>query len=523
MAAEIKRIFKVDGKPFYPLGRHHLYMGGYTARDESVIERSFQGLKQCNGNTMCVPIYWDQIEPEEGKYDFSSVDTLLRISRKYESKLIFLLFAHWKNGVMDFAPAYMKANPKKYRRVVTQSGGTLWVLSSHCKANLAADKKAYTAVCEHLKEVDGKQQTVIGMQIENEAGILGNERDYGPEAQAVYDSPVPAKLMSAMKKAGRGEVYDLWQKAGGKSAGSWPEIFGVEAGELMTAWSISSFINEIAGAGKAAYNIPMFINVWCAEAGWWPVPGEAYPSGGAVHKTVDIWKWFAPNLDLLAPDNFQPDRISHNAVYVNYVRDDNPLFIVESHPNLNGMFYDMADFNAIGYFVHFSQAEDGTIPPEQQRRIQLTRAAAAVLPLLLKYQGTGRIHAFEEGDPGIHGRLLYPVDFEGHMGLIGVNDRNPTRGAGLLIQAGKNEFYIVGINFRLMLRPKPVLGRSPVALLGGMDLSHPSFINYTERVDVGHFDKKGKFISDFRRNGDDMRGGVWVGPDDTVTRIITCD
>ena len=110
----------------------------------------------------------------------------------------------------------MKANPKKYRRVVTQSGGTLWVLSSHCKANLAADKKAYTAVCEHLKEVDGKQQTVIGMQIENEAGILGSERDYGPEAQAVYDSPVPAKLMSAMKKAGRGEVYDLWQKAGGK-------------------------------------------------------------------------------------------------------------------------------------------------------------------------------------------------------------------------------------------------------------------------------------------------------------------
>ncbi len=523
MAAAIKRIFKVDGKPFYPLGRHHLYMGGYTARDESVIERSFQGLKQCNGNTMCVPIYWDQIEPEEGKYDFSSVDTLLRISRKYESKLIFLWFAQWKNGVMDFAPAYIKANPKKYKRVVTQSGATLWVLSSHCQANLEADKKAYTAVCKHLQEVDSKQQTVIGMQIENEAGILGSERDYSPEAQAVYESPVTAKLMSAMKKAGRGEVYDLWQKAGGKSSGSWPEIFGVEAGELMTAWSISSFINEIAGAAKAAYNIPMFINVWCAEAGWWPVPGEAYPSGGAVHKTVDIWKWFAPNLDLLAPDNFQPDRISHNAVYINYVREDNPLFIVESHPNLNGMFYDMADFNAIGYFVHFSQAEDGTIPPEQQRRIQLTRAAAAVLPLLLKYQGTGRIHAFEEGDPGIHGRLLYPVDFEGHMGLIGVNDRNPTRGAGLLIQAGKNEFYIAGINFRLMLRPKPVLGRSPVALLGGMDLSHPSFINYTERVDVGHFDKKGKFVSDFRRNGDDMRGGVWVGPDDTVTRIITYD
>jgi len=36
------------------------------------------------------------------------------------------------------------------------------------------------------------------------------------------------------------------------------------------------------------------------------------------------------------------------------------------------------------------------------------------------------------------------MDFEGHMGLIEVSERNPTRGAGLLIQANKNEFYIAG-------------------------------------------------------------------------------
>ena len=522
--ATINRVFKVNGKPFFPIGRHHLYMGGYTAWNEAESEMSFKGLKLCNGNTMCVPIYWDQIEPEKGKYDFASVDTLINLSRKYEVKLILLWFAHWKNGVMDFAPGYMKADPKKYKRVTAQTGGTLWVLSSHCKANLEADKKAYTALCKHIKDVDGKEQTIIGLQIENEPGILGSERDYGPEAEAEFNAPVPAKLLSAMKVAGKGKEYDIWQQAGGKaSGGTWPEIFGADAGELMTAWSIASFINEVAKAGKAVYDIPMFVNVWCMEQPWWLIPGEAYPSGGAVNKVINIYKWFAPYVDLLAPDNFQPDRINHNAVYTNYVRDDNPLFIVESHPNLNCMMYDIADFNAIGYFVHFKQLPDGSVPPEQQRRISLTRVVAAMLPLLLKYQGTGKVRAIEEGDPGIHGRLKYPMDFDGHLGLIEFSERNPERGSGLVVQAARNEFYVAGINIRLMLRPKPVMGKTPVALLGAVDLSHPSFCNYTDRVDWGHFDKNGKFISDVRRNGDDMRGGVWVGPDNTVTRIITTD
>jgi len=58
---------------------------------KSVIERSFQGLKQCNGKYHVCPDLLGPDRPEEGKYDYSSVDTLIRISRKYESKLIFLL------------------------------------------------------------------------------------------------------------------------------------------------------------------------------------------------------------------------------------------------------------------------------------------------------------------------------------------------------------------------------------------------------------------------------------------------
>ena len=89
---------------------------------------------------------------------------------------------------MDYAPAWVKTNPQRFKRVISQTGKDIWNLSSHCKANLEADKKAFVAFCKHLKAKDSIDQTVIGIQIQNEPGIMGSDRDYGPEAQAIFES-----------------------------------------------------------------------------------------------------------------------------------------------------------------------------------------------------------------------------------------------------------------------------------------------------------------------------------------------
>ncbi|MFZ1914209.1 MAG: beta-galactosidase, partial [Dehalococcoidales bacterium] len=125
----IKRVFQVNGEPFYPIGRHRIYMAGYHVRDESEIELNLKASKLCDANTVCLAIFWDQLEPQEGKFDFSSIDTTISLARKYDLKLIFLWFATWKNGVMDYAPEYMKANPEKYKRVTGPAGNSIWVLS----------------------------------------------------------------------------------------------------------------------------------------------------------------------------------------------------------------------------------------------------------------------------------------------------------------------------------------------------------------------------------------------------------
>jgi hypothetical protein len=535
----IKRVFMVDGKPFFPIGGQSCNSSGYNALEA---EQAFKIVKMLNGNTLEIPVYWEQVEPQEGKFDFTALDALLAGARRYDMKLILLWFASWKNGNMDYAPKWVKTDTKRFKRVKAQSGKDVWDLSSHCKANMEADKKAFVALCKHLKMKDGANRTVIAIQIENEQGIIGSDRDYGPEAQAEFDRPVPAKLVAAMKKAGKGRIYDIWQKSGAKKSGTWPEMFGFEAGELMTAWSISCYVDSIAEAGKAAYDIVLYTNVWLMEQHGWVRAGESYPSGGGVSKVLDIYKWYTPHLDFIAPDNYQLDSKGFEEVCANYAREDNPFFMPETIGDPN-MFRAMADFNCLGNFffgVEILLDPDGVVRPERQTTIDCIRCTAAAAPLLLQYQGTGKIHAFVQEDnvptweKELDGFSILAEYGDKRAPWSGKDWRHRTPGwmpvpqtkfkpaYGLVIQSSKNEFYFVGANIRFFLRPQltpDTVGSSQ--LIGDSISQNFSFI---VSVDEGHFDNNGEFVIDRKRNGDEIgRRGFWVEPDINVLRVITCD
>lgn len=538
---DVKRVFMVNGKPFYSVGGQSRNSSGYN---DSESETAFKAIKLLHGNTLEIPVYWEQVEPEEGKFDFTSVDALLASARRYGVKLILLWFATWKNGNMDYAPEWVKTNPQRFKRVISPSGNDLWVLSSHCPANFEADRKAFTALCNHLKAKDSTERTVIALQIENEPGIIGSDRDYGTEAQAAFDSPVPAELVTAMKAAGTGRVYDLWQQAGSKASGTWPELFGWAAGELLSAWSIAAYIDGVAEAGQASYDIPMYINVWLGAG---RLPGEGYPSGGAVSKVLDIYKWFTPHVGLIAPDIYIQDSRNYESVCASYARDDNPLFVPESAPgsgNTWNMFRAIANYNAIGYHffaVEHIVAEDGSVRPECQMIVDSVRCVAAAIPLLLKYQGTGKIHAIIQEEL----MLTQLLDLDGYLGLVLFGEGPPSymgnkdwrhatqpiwlveqqlgnnRGRGLVIQVSRNEFYVIGANYRLLLRPK--LPPDKMRASSFVSDRMLSMLAHHLRVDEGHFDQNDEFVVDRRRSGDEITAGVWVEADTGVVRVIMCD
>jgi len=92
--------------------------------------------------------------------------------------------------------------------------------------------------------------------------------------------------------------------------------------------------------------------------------------------------------------------------------------------------------------------------------INIVRCVASIITLLLKYQGTGKIHTVIEEE----GMTTQRFDFEGYLGraafgqVQSFNRRRDQdgslRGWGLVIQASRNEFYMVGDNCQLFLQPK---------------------------------------------------------------------
>jgi hypothetical protein len=92
----------------------------------------------------------------------------------------------------------------------------------------------------------------------------------------------------------------------------------------------------------------------------------------------------------------------------------------------------------------------------------------------------------------------------------------------MVIQANKNEFYIVGANVRFYLRPIPTLDTMEAFVFVGDDTVKT--FTFLASVDEGHFDKKGEFVADRKRNGDEIgHRGLWVEPDINVLRVITVE
>ena len=528
----METIFKVNGKPFFPIGGQTRNSSAYSPQET---EAFWKALDFLGGNAAEIPVYWDMIEPEEGKFDFTIIDDLIKSAHERNKRLIILWFATWKNGMMKYAPLWVKENTERFKRVIAHDGASLFVLSTHCSENLRADSRAFRAVMQHIHEVDDRERTVIAMQVENEPGTIGKSyRDHGPEAEKEYLAAVPPFLIEQIRKKGSGPEYDIWKQNGSKLTGNWPEVFGRESSEFLSAYSLAKFVDKVAEEGKKAHDIPMYVNVWLDRQDW-ELPGISYPSGAPEEKVLDIWKWTAKNIDIIAPDIYKYHPNSYRRYCEVYNREDNALFIPESScaelpesaPNASNMFYAIGKYDAIGYFAFGLEhilLEDGTVNPASKAFVGSVRALTSALPLIMKYRGTGKMIPIvqeeymheqqlldmEEYDGLVMFDTFYYVDYH-HRSFQSDPQAEKEKGRGLIIQTAKNEFYVLGAGFILLLREKH----------SDIDYSEikRNDIIYNNRIEEGHFDDDGNFHCDRIRNGDES-DGIWVFPDNGVIRVV---
>ena len=372
----------VDGRPFLILA------GELTNSASSSMEYMtpyWPKLAAANMNTVLAAVTWELVEPEPGKFDFALVDGAIREARRNHLHLIFLWFGSWKNGESTYTPLWVKKNQRQYPLFLTESGQVITYLSVFKEANWKADANAFAALMRHIREVDGDAHTVIMIQVENEVGCPGATRDQVPEAKTAFNAPVPRQLMDYMVKNKENlvpEFRQYWEAAGGKTSGTWADVFGGQpmTNEIFMAWYYALYVDKVAKAGKAEYPLPMFINVDLGES-----IGQ-YSSGGALPIQLNVWQQGAPGIDIIAPDIYLPNFAEWCA---RYDRSGNPLWIPETRGDAANALYAIGNHAAMGISPFGIERQADATTPLAQAYGLLAQAA----PQILEAQAKGTIKA----------------------------------------------------------------------------------------------------------------------------------
>ncbi len=391
----------VEGAPYLVLGAQI----GNSSAWPAVLPQVWPALEAMHVNTAEAPVYWEQLEPAPGQFNWTNVDALLDGARAHHLHLVLLWFGTWKNGNDHYVPEWVKRDPQHFPRMLNAAGQPIDDLSANAPVNMEADSKAFATLMHHLAERDSAEHTVLMMQVENESGGIGTARDYSPESNREFAGPVPAELVKAL----------------GRKPGTWFDVFPGNADEAFQAWHQARYVNAIAAAGKQQFPIPFYCNVWLAyppgelPERHIPIAGIGYPSGGPVQGMLPIWKAAAPNIDAIGPDSYDSNPEFYLSILDTYARPDNPLWIPETGQSNE---YAPYLFSAIGHgAIGFSPFGIDWVehPAGTQFRAHAENYAllGTMDRTLAKLNYAGQVHTFVEVAGGIDQQQLIGTSANG--------------------------------------------------------------------------------------------------------------
>ncbi len=429
----------VNGKPMLLLAGE---LSNSAATNPADIKKAMTQMARSGANSVFAPAYWEFVEPQEGRFDFALVDSVIACARQKDLKVVFLWFGAWKNSMSCYAPLWVKENTKRFPRALTENGKPLEICSAFSDELLQADKRAFCELMKHLKAVDEQENTVVMVQVENEIGMLESARDHSLLAEKAYKQQVPASLLKALKQ---------------NKKGTWPEVFGTDryADEKFQAYYYAKYVEQLASAGKAIYNVPMYVNAAMDSRG--RKPGE-YPSAGPLAHLINIWKHAAPSIDIYAPDIYDS---GYKDWVKKYKRADNPFFTPEVKCDENSgvkAYYTFGETDAISFSPFALDQADSKV------RHQLKSAYSTLKqlsPILLQHQGKGenwgllfdqgdKERIIEDGDITMTCRHFFTLPWDPRA----TDGSKWKEGGGLIVRLAKNEYLVAGNGIVVVFQSK---------------------------------------------------------------------
>jgi hypothetical protein len=495
----------VDGKPFLALTGE---LTNNAATDLEYMKRVWPKLVETKLNSVLAGVSWAQIEPQEGKFNFSVLDGVIQGARLHNLRLVLLWFASWKNGASTYTPDWVKKDCERFPLLQRADGRSAEILTPFSDTNRDADARAYAAMMRHIKAVDGQQHTVILIQVENEIGAL----DRSLVAMKAFAGQVPKELMDYLqprKDTLIPELRQVWEAAGFKTSGTWEEVFGKGGAtdEIFMSWYFARYVNRVAEAGKAEYPIPMYVNGY---VNGFPRAGQRAggATGSPMADSIDVWRAAAPKIDLIGVDAYR----NFVEMSTRYHRAGNPLFVPETRglppDNLaTRALYAFGRHDAIGMSL---MAVERFATPD----IDLTSAYDVIrqlAPLISAHQGDGTmsgvlVRAKEPPQKVKVGDYTLEASYFrlGPMPGAPVPEETFPSAGAIFIQTGPDEFYAAGNGVSVSFTPNtPGLPQAGLATV-----EEGVFVN-------------GRWVPGRRLAGDDTNGHSLVLPrihDDVTER-----
>ncbi|KAG9767210.1 glycoside hydrolase, partial [Aureobasidium melanogenum] len=349
---------------------------------------------------------------------------------------------------------------------------------------LKADAKAFETLMQHLKDFDEAHSTVIMVQVENEAGCLGDSRDRSELAEAAFASPLPDEFCdflgrdwSGFTDAFQRNLEELRQCSLRKGM-TFKDLSGnsKRIDELFMAYHYAKYLDQVAAVGKSIYPLPLYTNVWqnvinsdtdadtLPIAGGGSQPGD-YPSGGGVVDVLDVWQIFAPSLDFIAPDIYLNDYATSCRLYRH---NDQPLFIPEQRRDEYGALRIWTAFGShacMGTSPFGCETVDPMKSPFRKHYGLLAKMRHHILTA--QAQGNASVGFFfdELAADGSDPSPKITATFGDWNLLI---ERSfvfgrPSAGSGMIIQTEDNHFLLIGWGFQVTFKHK-----SPKAYFNGI-------------------------------------------------------
>ncbi|THV83225.1 beta-galactosidase [Aureobasidium pullulans] len=507
----------IDGEPFLMLAGE-LQNSSFSSPE--YMKDVWSKLTTMNMNTLLGSVSWEQIEPTEGDFDFTSLDQVLLDARSHNLRVVLLWFGSFKNGLSTYAPPWVKRDPKRFPRVKLRDKNgdrtTADILTLFGTEAQKADAKAFKTLMQHLRDIDGEHSTVIMVQVENEVGVLGDSRDRSDLAEERFASPLPVELHDFLAKDWSG-VTDSFQHNLGElrqcsltKGMTWGDLPGnsKRIDELFMAFHYAVYLEEVASAGKSVYPLPLYTNVWQnyagsdadantpAIVGGGSDPGD-YPSGGGVVDVLDVWQAFAPSLDFIAPDIYLNN---YSRLCKEYRHNNQPLFIPEQRRDEYGalrIWAAIGSYGCLGCSPFGIDTVDPAQSPFRKHYGLLAKTSHFVLSAQAR-ENASMGFFFDELSPD--GKDCSPKvqaefgDWNLEIERSFVFGR-PSVGSGMVIHLEDDQFLLLGWGFQVSIKHK-----SPDA--------HFSGILKFEEMDVDGGSRELRTVR--LLNGDETRSGLFA-------------